>query len=205
VVAYAATNKVVGSDGYLYTAAQDNSGVDPVSDDGTNWTNTNQPIAWRSEPEIYGASNDWLPVYCGLRNVELDALMLNIGTSVSASASIFRRPAGFLREARLTPLLRVRRPDHEEFGDYFSSTDGPVITMNFCADITKVKRMDAMFCEGLAAHMGIEACEPLTQSRGKIADIVSKYKQYMSDARAVNAIEQGPEEPDEDDWITIRY
>ena len=64
--------------------------------------------------------------------------------------------------------------------------------------------MDDLFCEGLAAKMGLEGCEEITQSTAKMQAVASKYNKYMNDARRANAIETGPIEPPEDDLIQCR-
>jgi hypothetical protein len=64
--------------------------------------------------------------------------------------------------------------------------------------------MDPMFCEGLGARIGLEICEPLTQSDSKLGTISQIYKTFMSDARNVNGIETGSVEPPLDDYITCR-
>ena len=75
----------------------------------------------------------------------------------------------------------------------------------FVADVTDVRLMDAMFCEGLGARIGLEVCEPLTQSTAKKTTISQIYQKFMGEARTVNAIEQGAVDPPEDDFITVRF
>ena len=48
-----------------------------------------------------------------------------------------------------------------------------------------------MFCEGLAARIALEVCEPLTQSTAKLGAIAKVYQEWIDQARTVNAIEQG--------------
>jgi hypothetical protein len=64
--------------------------------------------------------------------------------------------------------------------------------------------MDPMFCEGLAARIGLEICEEVTQSGEKLKTIASEYKLFMSEAREINGIEVGPVESPEDDYIVCR-
>ncbi len=80
---------------------------------------------------------------------------------------------------------------------------GPIM-LRFVADMVDVTRMHAMFCEGLGARLALEVCETLTQSSAKVATIAKEYQTFMSEARLVNAIEIGAEEPPEDDWVTCR-
>jgi hypothetical protein len=64
--------------------------------------------------------------------------------------------------------------------------------------------MHTMFCEGLAARIGIEVCEPLTQSSAKLLTIGKLYDRWMEEARTVDAIEDGYDDPPDDDYITVR-
>jgi hypothetical protein len=47
-------------------------------------------------------------------------------------------------------------------------------------------------------------CEPLTQSSAKLGTIAKMYDTFMTEARIVNGIETGAEEPPEDDYVTCR-
>ena len=79
-----------------------------------------------------------------------------------------------------------------------------MIIHRFVADVHDVRRMDAMFCEGLACRIAMGVCETLTQSVSKLGAISTLYKQFMTEARIVNGIETGSEEPPEDDYIACR-
>jgi hypothetical protein len=70
--------------------------------------------------------------------------------------------------------------------------------------VTNVQAFDDMFCEGLAARMGYEGCEDITQSTEKKQLCAQEYARFMGDARVVNAIETGATEPPEDDYIVCR-
>ncbi len=89
-------------------------------------------------------------------------------------------------------------------GNFIVSRDTGPILFRFVADISVVEKMDDMFCEGLACRIAMALCEPLTQSAAKFQRIVGEYKMHMGEARTVNAIEVGPVEPPEDDFITCR-
>jgi hypothetical protein len=65
-------------------------------------------------------------------------------------------------------------------------------------------QFDPMFVEGFGSRIALETCEPITQSTEKLKAIAGEYKTFMGEARTVNAIEQGPTEPPEDDYITCR-
>jgi hypothetical protein len=85
-----------------------------------------------------------------------------------------------------------------------SSDTGP-ITLRFVADITDVTEMHTLFCEGLAARIGLEVCETLTQSATKLGAIAKLYDRWMGEAGIIDAIEDGFDEPPEDDLIIVRY
>ena len=81
-----------------------------------------------------------------------------------------------------------------ENGYIISSDVGP-IRLRFVADMTDVSKMDAMFSEGLAERIGIEIAQPVTQSDARLQTIASLYKKFMDEARTINAIEDGYDDP----------
>jgi hypothetical protein len=151
----------------------------------------------------YESANSWRPIYAGLRNVEEEYVTMQLNNMGGPGKSIFRLPAGFLRRAADHPQFSLPRTDQEPVGKFISSSE-PILLINFVASITDVREFDPMFCEGLAAAIAKEVVEVLTQSNDKMQNCVAKYKQYITEARLVNAIEMGSEEPDEDDYITVR-
>jgi hypothetical protein len=70
--------------------------------------------------------------------------------------------------------------------------------------VVDVVQFDDMFCEGLACRIGLEVCEILTQSAAKTSLLAKMYTEFMTQARTINAIETGAEEPPLDDWIAAR-
>jgi hypothetical protein len=196
---YALNDTAVATDGYIYTSqGNGNLGNDPLTT--ADWVQGN-PLAWERVPALQASSSKWLPLYAGLLPVGLEYLTLGIGPSIGSN--IFRSPAGFLRKANLTPKISSPANDQEEVGDYITSAES-ILILAFSADITRVKKFDTMFCEGLAAHIALEVCTTLTQSSDNLAEIMRKYVQYMTEARTVNAIEVGAEQPEEDEFITVR-
>lgn len=140
---------------------------------------------------------------------------LDAGPSTqNGTRNVFRLPNGFLRRAPNDPKQgsssalgapsAAWMDDWNLEGDYIVTSDPGPILLRFVADVSNVAKFDPMFCEGLACRIGLEVCEPLTQSDSKLSSIGSKYKLFMNDARTVNAIETGPTEPPEDPWITAR-
>jgi len=215
--AYSATatyqkNEVVTSAAIAYMSLLDlNTGNTPAS----------SPLAWTTSFVGGAGSIKWLliggtefPFGVGLKTLNI-IYPIGVGPSNQVGTkNIFRLPAGFLREASQNPKSGVTSwlggPSGITYNDWvlengflLTSDTGP-IPYRFVANVTDVSRMDPMFCEGLAARMGLEVCEPLTQSSAKLATIARIYDEWMGDARTVNAIEQGTEEPPEDSYISCR-
>ena len=134
-------------------------------------------------------------------------------SSQSFSQNIYKLPAGFLRLAPQYPKVPVAMlggPSGNTYNDwqiengYIVSSDVGPIRLRFVADFTDVARMNAMFCEGLGARVGIEVCQPINQSDARLQTIVGIYKQWMGDARKANEIEESYQDPPDDPFITVR-
>lgn len=189
---------------------------------------------YSGELVLGNGTNDTTTVYRSLVSSNLDipptANWLSLGT-VSTALSIlypfgagpvtqsdtrnaFMLPAGYLRTAPQDPkagnISYLGAPSGNTADDWeyengmIVSRSTDLIVLRFAASITRVTAMDPMFCEGLACRAAIEVCEELTQSTEKLQGIGALYKQFMSEARDVNGIEQGPVESPEDDYIACR-
>jgi hypothetical protein len=129
--------------------------------------------------------------------------------------NVFRLPANYLRRAPQEPKAgnfswlgapgNLPLTDWTYSGQYITSMDAGPLIFRFVADVQDVTQFDDMFCEGLAARIGMEIAPSLTQSEGKLGSIAKVYDNFMTRARTANAIEQGPEEPPLDDLIACRY
>lgn len=212
---YSIGNQVTATDGYIYTSATNsNIGFDPVTDTGGHWTATNVPAAWSRTPAIYPASTTWLPLFAGLKAPNIFYPVGAGPASQAANRNVFVMPAGFLKRAPQDPkagsVSFLGAPSGRPYddwvfeGNYLVTRDVYPIAFRFTSDVKDVRKMDAMFCEGLAARIGMDVCETLTQSTSKVGAIAQKYKVYMGEARTANAVEVGAEEPPEDDYITCR-
>lgn len=185
-----------------------NVGIQPGTDN-TTWAPLPPPTG---QVDLQTGQN-WLQIDA---QVFYNRIIWPIGAgplSQSTTRNAFRLPAGYLREAPQQPKdfnTYLGAPgglfpdDWEYNGQYLiSSSQGPIL-YRFAADVTDVTQYDDMFCEGFGARLGYENCERVTQSTGKMAAISNAYKTFMSDARAVNSIEQGETEPPVDDYIACR-
>lgn len=135
--------------------------------------------------------------------------------SNSTTRNAYRLPNNFLRMAPQGPKegstswlgapSGLAYSDWDLEGDYIVTADPSLILVRYVADVTRVTRMDPMFCEGLGCRIALEICEELTQSSEKLSNIGAQYKLFMGEARTVNAIETGPIEPPEDSYVTCRW
>jgi hypothetical protein len=205
-------NEVVTSVAIAYMSLVDlNTGNTPASSP-TQWTTTfvggAGSIKWL---QIGGAE---FPAGVGLKTLNI-IYPLGAGPSTqTATRNMFRLPAGFLREASQNPGAGITTwlggphgipyQDWVKENGYLLSTQSNPIPYRFVANVTDVSRMDPMFCEGLAARVALEVCEPLTQSTAKLGAIAKIYQEWIDAARTVNGIEQGTEQPPDDDYIACR-
>lgn len=212
---YSSGQTTLGSDGYIYTSINsNNTGHDPVTDGGVNWSTANVPAAWSRLPELFPSSIKWLPIMAGLQNLTFSYPIGAGPFEDQASRNVFKLPAGFLRVCSQSPKAGsvsilgastgLPYNDWEFENGYLVSREVGYIMLRFIADMKDVSRMHPMFCEGLAARLAYEICEPVTQSASKKGVIAGDYSKFMGEARTINAIEAGSEEMPIDDWESCR-
>lgn len=218
---YAAAARVGGSDGVIYASiGSGNVGIDPTSDDGVHWTNTGVLNPWTTVFVGGVGSDKWLliggPEFPNGVGLVTPNILYPIGTgpaSQSASRNVYRLPSGFLRVApqnAKAPIAWLGGPTGITYTDwqlqdgFLITSDGGPIPFRCVVNVRDVRRMDAMFCEGLAARVALEVCEPITQSTSKLGTIAKVYDEWINKAKTANAIEQGSEDPPDDDYVTVR-
>jgi hypothetical protein len=215
--AYSATttyqkNEVVTSVGIPYMSLVDlNTGNTPASSP-TKWTTSfvggAGSIKWL---QIGGAE---FPFGVGLKTLNIIYPLGSGPSTQTVTRNVFKLPAGFLREASQNPKSGVTTwlggPSGITYNDwvlengYLLTSDGGPIPYRFGANVTDVTRMDPMFCEALAARVAFEVCETITQSTAKLSAIARTYDEWRDNAVVVNAIEQGTDQPPDDDYVTCR-
>lgn len=212
---YSTGNQVTGTDGFIYTSVGNgNIGNNPVTDNGSHWTNTNVPNAWTSNPTVPVSSSIWVPLYASLTSFNF-IYPINTGPlSQEITKNVFRLPANYLRRAPQDPKAGMysflgapaynTADDWLTEGKFLISQCATPIIFRFVADVLNVPEMDDLFCEGFAARLAVETCESITNSNAKQQTCNNAYKLFMSEARIVDSIESGPVEPPEDDYVTCR-
>lgn len=211
---YASAATVCGSDGLIYTSLSNgNLGNDPTSSP-TFWSTAGLLCPWTVTLTRTSTSDKWLAIGAALTELGLIYPVGSGPLTDTDTRNVYRVPGNHLRKAAQDPKAGSYSPlgapayrqyeDWDFHGDYFVSTTADPIIYRFVADVVNVPKFDDLFCEGLAARIGLEICPKVTQSEAKVATIAGKYKVFMGEARIVNAIEIGSEEPPEDDWVTAR-
>lgn len=216
---YAIGNQVLAADGHLYTSRTNgNIGHNPTAaGDPTDWTD-NGLAPWGLQPNTQTdtqTGQNWLLL--GTATIVGMQIIYPAGSGPLdqvATRNIYLLPNGFLREAPQDPKAGsssylgapsgLAYDDWIFDGPYLISREVEPIALRFAADVQDVTKMDPMFCELHALHIALDGVERVTQSAEKLSEIGQKYKQFGSDARTVNGIEQGATEPPEDDYITSR-
>ncbi len=186
-----------------------------------NQTPVSSPAAWTTSFVGGAGSLKWLevggaefPFGVGLTTLNI-IYPLGAGPSTQdTSRNVFRLPSGYLRQAPQDPKTGsaswLGAPTNSLYSDWAFESDyivtscNGVIILRFVADVQDVSKMKSMFCEGLAARIATEVCEPLTQSTAKLGAISAAYTKVMGEARTANAIEAGSEESPLDDWLAVR-
>ncbi len=219
---YGAGDAVMGSDGIRYTSVgAGNIGNDPTLTSPASWTDTGVLVPWTTVFVGGTGSIKWrqiggteFPNGVGLKTLDI-IYPLGAGPSTQAtSRNIFMLPFGFLREApqnpKAVPVPWLGGPSGITYNDwvfsdgYLITSETGVIIFRFVANVTDVSRMHAMFCEAWAARVGLEVCEPVTQSTSKLGAIARIYDEWVDKARLRNSIEQGYDDPPDDVFISCR-
>jgi hypothetical protein len=216
--AYTAGTYVFGSDNQIYQAVINNTGNNPTTDNGTNWLSTGMwANTWTTTLSTFprSTSNQWRVIAGTLSPL---FLIFPIGSgplSQPQTKNLFMLPNNFLMRATPESQLGNKlsfggamRPTPEDMvfqGNFFISESLFPVVMRFISDFQNVALMDSMFCEGFAARGGWELCEPLTQKPELRNACATAYNIQMGAARKVNAIEIGPIQEVEDEYLRVRY
>ena len=214
---YAEGDYAFDTDNQIYQSlAGSNTGNEPSSSP-TWWVSTGMwAAAWTSTlaPQPRATSNKWHYVSCSLKPL---SIVFPVGTSpssMSTAPNVYLLPNNWLMRApdqqqlgNRFSWLGAHGPQPEDFvfqGRYVISWSMSPIILRFIGDCKNVSLMDALFCAGVAARMGWELCETLTQKPDLRAACTGMYDRAISRARTINAIETGPIEQVEDEYIRVR-
>ena len=196
-----------------------------VSYSGTNYQSlVNQNFNY--EPDTHGSqwttvitnptvSGSWIQLDTASLSANPIVYPLSSGPARDLNTrNAFRLPAGFLRPAPQSPKAGVLAwagahvglpaSDWTYSGLYMTTGSyRSAVAMRFIADITDVGTFDPMFSAALGAGVGIDIVARIADGSNK-ARCDAAYAQAMFEARTVDAIETGPVEQEEDEYITCR-
>lgn len=116
----------------------------------------------------------------------------------------FQLPSDFLKMAPRLPMTAKLPDDYVVEGRKVLSSDAGPLNLRIVSSDAKESEFHALFVEGLAARIGFEVCEELTQSSAKKDTLATEYIKFISDAKLQNAIEKGPVRPNVDNWESVR-
>jgi hypothetical protein len=106
--------------------------------------------------------------------------------------------------------LRVLRPatadlDWQIEGRKILTNDSTTLNLRYVADIEDAAQWDPSFYNVVSTSLAVDIVERLTQSNVKKSALITDYKDAIGDAKRIDAIESGPDEAAEDDWLLARY
>lgn len=95
-------------------------------------------------------------------------------------------------------------PDWQVEGRAIVASDGSPLDIRYVADIEDPTQFDALFCEALAARIGVAIVEDMTQSNTKQQSLKQTYSAMIGEARQADAMESRAEDAPDSSWITAR-
>lgn len=95
--------------------------------------------------------------------------------------------------------------DWSHEGSYIFTNYGPPLDLFYVRRITDVTRFHALFVEALACRLAMEAADTLTNSLQRWEKCAAEYKEAISEARRVNAIQNPPRRQADDSWLASRW
>lgn len=119
-------------------------------------------------------------------------------------ANAFTLPSDFLRLLPPYPEDNLNSTDWQIEGKKILTDDDAPIYIRYIYNVTDPNEMDALFLDMLSIKLAYDICEEITQSNTKKASLLEDYKDALSEARRINAIENISAKPPEDEWITVR-
>lgn len=152
--------------------------------------------------------------YEAMRELELRKHRWRFAIERASLAADSTEPAFGYDNRFLLPsdCLRVIEPDPDQNdnkdwqieGRYILTDWEAPLEIRYIKNVTDVSQHDALFDEVLACRIAIQLCEVRTQSQSKKEDVKQQYRDALSEARRVNAMESIPQEAETDDWLTAR-
>lgn len=115
-------------------------------------------------------------------------------------------PSDWLRMLPIDKHLNMNDLDWRIEGKKIRTNDTAPLPLRYIYRVTDPNEFDTLFVEVLACDLALQTCEKITQSNTKKESIKEDRKTALTEAKAVNAIEENStDEPPPDTWDTARY
>lgn len=153
--------------------------------------------------------------YAVIRDRELRKHSWTFAKKTVALAASTTKPLGYARQFPLpsdwlrTVKILADPEDKHEMQDFALEgrnilSDETVVYLKYIRRVEDPNEFDTLFIDVLASALAYQLCEKLTQSNTKKDEAKEAYKDAISEAKRINAIERPPDELPPDDWITVR-
>lgn len=117
-------------------------------------------------------------------------------------------PSDFLALVRVNdiyvmPSWKSRAPWSVESGKILTDMGAP-LKVSYVSRVSDAGSFDALFVDVLACRLAMEACEAQTQSDTKYKRLVDMYRESLSIAIRMDAIENPPDQIPDGSWLASR-
>ncbi|TXG77628.1 hypothetical protein E6Q11_02545 [Candidatus Dojkabacteria bacterium] len=116
----------------------------------------------------------------------------------------FELPADFLKLAPDYPEDNFNSKDWQIEGRKILTNDSAPLYVRYVKQVTDPNLMPPLFRETVSAALAMELAEELTQSNTKKEAVKADYEDMIARAKKSNAIQNVPQMPATDSWITER-
>ena len=80
-----------------------------------------------------------------------------------------------------------------------------VLYIRYIKSETDPNQYDSMFINAVSTRLAIELCESLTQSTTKRQELSADYDRFITSTRLQDALENPPDDFEDDTWLASRY
>lgn len=115
----------------------------------------------------------------------------------------FPMPDGFLRLVEVLGPDSIRQSYKFEANAVLADCTGPVYVA-YITDVELIGLWDTAFINAFAHRLAYHVADRITGDRGRKADAWTGYLKAVAEAAGVDAKEDPPTVPEEDDWILAR-
>lgn len=124
----------------------------------------------------------------------------------------YTTPSDYLRHAPRDPHERAMFAELLTEGNKLLTDSGTTLDLRYVSDLSvlpagftdKEELFHPLFANAVSMRLAAEIAEELVGSSAKLDRVESAYVKFVSDARRIDAIENGPIEPEVDEFVAVR-